>query len=220
MNKIVKALLLILVVLLIAGGGFWSGTRFAYQQTAALPVQASSSDTPPTTITPASPNPSANTTRPGWNQQGDGNNMIPQGRFGGNNSNAAPDQGKSDARQDNRFTPGSRSMAANNNQNFGPQAMLRENQQQSGAGFMMDRRTFGGYRDNSIGGLFMGGGMMIFGLLFPLGFAILMVLGIIVLYRMVRKPSVNPVVGMSVCAKCGGSIQNDWKHCPHCGELI
>jgi hypothetical protein len=72
----------------------------------------------------------------------------------------------------------------------------------------------------SFGGMFMGGGMMLFGLLFPLGFAILMVLGIIVLFRMVRNPANNPVVSTAVCAKCGAQLQNGWKYCPQCGDLI
>ncbi len=216
MNKIVKILLLILAVILIAGGGFWSGTQVAYQQTAALPAQSSAPIASPTTIAPGS----NGSNRPGINPQMNGDNMGPRGRFGGESSNTEPDQNNFNNRRDGMFARTPREMAEKNGANFGPQMMRRDFQSRPAAGLMMDQRNNTGNRGLSIGGMFMGGGMMLFGLLFPLGFAILMVLGIIVLYRIVRKPSVNPVVGTAVCAKCGGSIQNDWKHCPHCGELI
>jgi len=197
MNKIVKILLLILAVLLIAGGGFWSGTQVAYRQTAALPTQPSTANASPNSIAPRSPD----SNQPDWNPQWNGNNTDPRGRFSGDSSNSGADQKNFKNRQEGWFT-------------------RPDFQTQPAAGLMMNQRFNAGFRDLSIGGLFMAGGMMIFGLLFPLGFAVLMVLGIIVLYRMVRKPSVSSVVGTSVCAKCGGSIQNDWKHCPHCGESI
>jgi hypothetical protein len=39
------------------------------------------------------------------------------------------------------------------------------------------------------GGLFLGGGLMFLGLLFPLGILVLIILGIIALFRVVRRPS-------------------------------
>lgn len=216
MNKIVKILLLILAVMLIAGGGFWSGTQVAYRQTAALSTQPSTANASPNSIAPRS----ADSNQPDWNSQWNGNNTDPRGRFSDDSSNSEADQKNFKNRQDGWFTRPPREMAGTNSSKFGPQMPRPDFQTQPAAGLMMNQRFNAGFRDLSIGGLFMAGGMMIFGLLFPLGFAILMVLGIIVLYRMVRKPSVYSVVGTSVCVKCGGSIQNDWKHCPHCGESI
>jgi hypothetical protein len=89
-------------------------------------------------------------------------------------------------------------------------------------GGMMNRQSngFSGMPGMSLGRSFLGGGLMLFGLLFPLGFAILLVLGIIILFRMVRHPVPATVVNTAVCAKCGAGIQTGWTHCPHCGELI
>jgi hypothetical protein len=104
-----------------------------------------------------------------------------------------------------------------NGNNFGARMMPGFAQ-----GGMMDRQSngFSGMPGMSLGRTFLGGGLMFFGLLFPLGFAILMVLGIIILYRMVRHPVPESVVNTTVCAKCGAGIQTGWTHCPHCGELI
>jgi len=89
-------------------------------------------------------------------------------------------------------------------------------------GGMMNRQSngFSGMPGMSLGRSFLGGGLMLFGLLFPLGFAILLVLGIIILFRMVRHPVPATVVNTTVCAKCGAGIQTGWPHCPQCGESI
>lgn len=54
---------------------------------------------------------------------------------------------------------------------------------------MMDR-SMGGFSGMFPFGGFLGGGLMLIGLLFPLGILTLIILGIIVLFRMVRKPAV------------------------------
>ena len=205
MNRIVRILLIILAILIIAGAGFWSGTRFGVNQTAAFPAPAAL-NTAPLINTPggntSTGNGSAGQSRPGFDRQQDGN---PQ------------ENGPAGSRQ----PEGSR---FNRNQsrfdNAGPTKMP---QSAPNNGMMMDYRYdnrpqfMGGM---SFGSLFMGGGIMLFGLLFPLGFAALMVLGIIILYRMVRHPTTSAAVNTAKCASCGATIQSDWKHCPHCGAII
>lgn len=66
----------------------------------------------------------------------------------------------------------------------------------------------------------MGYGFMPFGGLmwiFPLGFLVLVILGIILLVKALRKPQ-TAVVGMHACKNCGNQVQDDWKNCPHCGR--
>jgi hypothetical protein len=71
----------------------------------------------------------------------------------------------------------------------------------------------------------------LFGGLISLGVLALIVLAIIWLVMNLRKPSspamavaaVNPVVpavATHPCPKCGESVQEDWKFCPHCGEKL
>jgi hypothetical protein len=187
MKKFVKILLVILAVLLIAGGGFWSGTRFAFRQTAANTAQAAG-----TTAA------QANTNQPGFDRQRE------SGRFGPGASN---NDGADNSKQGKGWS---------GNRSFGP-GMMAQNRQSGGT--MMNRFN-GGFGGMSLGHSFFGGGLMLLGLLFPLGFAVLMILGIIVLFRTVRKPAVNSTVGSAVCTKCGAAVQNDWKHCPQCGNPI
>ncbi len=93
---------------------------------------------------------------------------------------------------------------------------------------------YGGFGSHMRGPGMMGYGMMPFGGLigglFALGFLALVVLGIIWLVRNLGKPKVvdvpaaTPVaipaaIGNS-CKKCGRSIQDDWKVCPHCGKKV
>lgn len=205
MNRIVRILLIILAVLIIAGAGFWSGTRFGVNQTASVPAPAAMNATPldntPGGSLPAD-NSSANQSHPGFDRQRDGN---PQEN--GPASSSQP-EGSRFNRNQSRFN------------NTGPAMMPRSG---PNTGMMMANRpdnnpqVMGGM---SFGSLFMSGGMMLFGLLFPLGFAALMVLGIIILYRMVRNPTTAAAVSTAVCASCGASLQSDWKHCPHCGVII
>ncbi len=88
-------------------------------------------------------------------------------------------------------------------------------------------------------GMYMGGfGMMGFGRMMPfgglfgglvaLGILVLIVLAIIWLVRSLRKPAaptaavvpVVPAVAVHPCQKCGGSVQEGWQFCPHCGEKL
>jgi hypothetical protein len=84
-------------------------------------------------------------------------------------------------------------------------------------------------------------GMMPFGgfigVLFSLGILALVVMGIIWLVERLRSPKVTaapvasatavepvapaaPVVEVHPCPKCGEPVQEDWKHCPHCGKRL
>jgi hypothetical protein len=205
MNKIVKILLTILTALIIAGAGFWSGTRFANNQAAAS--MASAAIAPPSSITASGGNtPSysapSNQSLPGFNGQRDsnrqGNDSTSMNQPGNTRSNMGrPQSNNSGPAMMPQGIPNNRMMIAG-----------RSNNSMQGMGGM------------SISSLFMGGGMLLFGLLFPLGFAVLMVLGIIILYRMVRHKVGVPIISNAVCAKCGGVVQTGWKHCPYCGEMI
>ncbi|MEI8133381.1 MAG: zinc ribbon domain-containing protein, partial [Leptolinea sp.] len=70
-------------------------------------------------------------------------------------------------------------------------------------------------------GLF-GGGLMLLGLIFPLGILVLIVLGIIALFRVVKRPTAPVVTSGSstVCSKCGSPVQSSWTHCATCGEKL
>jgi hypothetical protein len=92
------------------------------------------------------------------------------------------------------------------------------------------------------GGYMRGPGMMGFGGrsifggliggLFCLGLLALIVLGIVLMARSLRKPAViaapvapmpaasdvAPVSSMHSCSRCGEPVQDGWKHCPNCGK--
>ncbi len=199
MNRVIKILLAILAVLLIAAAGFVSGSRFGVQQTAGiLPGQVAIAGQPGN---PTQGQPDA--AGPRWNEPDDDSqdNTRPYGR-------------------DNRQEQGM--MGRNNrqkNDNSGPQMMPRFYQNNEAGGMMGNRQYTGGY-GMFAGGGFMSGVFMLFGLLFPLGFGILMVLGIVILYRIVRQPSPAAVAATCPCTKCGASLQPGWDFCPHCGEPI
>ena len=65
----------------------------------------------------------------------------------------------------------------------------------------------------SVGFLPFGGLMWIF----PLGFLVLLVLGIIWLIKALRKPEAVPLQTHS-CKNCGKPVQEDWRNCPYCGK--
>jgi hypothetical protein len=206
MNRLVRTLLIILAVLVIAGGGFWAGSGFAFRQVAARPaLLANAAPAANSSALPAGngafASGSTNNARPGFNQR--------QGR-----NYQGTDGSSRDQSGDSRFSRGQQKF-----NNAGP-AMMPPFAQNRGTMGSRFENGFGGNNRMSIGGMFMGGGMMLFGLLFTAGLAILMVLGIIVLFRIVRNPAANPVASTAVCAKCGAPVQNGWKHCPHCGEQI
>jgi hypothetical protein len=207
MKRVFRILLVILAVLVVAAGGFWGGTQFAYRQVAANPVQQAAISAPAANAGPgsnAAPNfGKQDSNRPDSNQQQRG-----PGKEGSEASNR---DSSSNGRDSSQNHP---------NMNNGGVRMMMSGPARGGG--MMDRQSngFSGMPGMSLGRSFLGGGLMLFGLLFPLGFAILMVLGIIILFRMVRHPVPATVVNTTVCAKCGATIQTGWTHCPHCGELI
>ncbi len=201
MNRLVKILLIILAALVIAGAGFWVGTTTGLRRmpmAGAIPAFSTSpmaGESDGTNTVPYGNN------RPGWGQQQESD------RDRSEYSRRTPD--------DEKYDNGQWQMPFAN-------SGFRRMPGQMPQGTMMARNhdAFGGRNSMSIGSMFMGGGMMFFGLLFPLGFAILMVLGIIVLFRMVRNQNTVPVETKAVCANCGAPIQNGWKHCPQCGHEI
>jgi hypothetical protein len=212
MSKLVKILLAILAVLLVAAGGFWSGTRFAYQQLASDPSRQAA------IAAPAVPGAGQNNNQ-GSQDSGDRRNDN------GPQANSTPDDNQNSPRQSggkNSFGPGmmgsNERRWGNFNQNSNPMMPGFDRNNQPG-GMMAVHQNNGGFGMFAGGGL-MGGAFMLFGLLFPLGFGILMVLGIIILFRMVRQPSPASVAVTSPCTKCGASLQSGWSHCPHCGETI
>jgi hypothetical protein len=219
MSRLVKILLAILAALLVAAGGFWSGTRFAYQQVAA------DSSRQAAVIAPSAQAQGQSSAAPQDNQtpQGDSRRQNNNGPWGNTNND---DTRQSD--QSNRFGPGMMGSNGprqwgNTNQdrpsagNFGPMMPGFNNNETSG---MMAVRQHNGGFGMFAGGSFLSGVFMFFGLIFPLGFGILMVLGIIILFRMVRQPSPAPAAVTTPCTKCGASLQAGWSYCAHCGEPI
>jgi hypothetical protein len=101
--------------------------------------------------------------------------------------------------------------------NFGPGMMGRNN---FGPGMM--NRSAGGFPGVFHGGLF-GGGLMLLGLIFPLGILVLIVLGIVALFRVLRRPSATVAaapISTAVCPKCGSTVQAGWTHCAACGAEL
>jgi hypothetical protein len=106
----------------------------------------------------------------------------------------------------------------NRQNNFGPGMMGRNN---FGPGMM--NRSSGGFQGVFHGGMF--GGLMLLGLIFPVGILILIILGIIALFRVVKRPSAVAATpedqGMTaVCPKCGSPVQTSWSHCASCGKSL
>lgn len=58
--------------------------------------------------------------------------------------------------------------------------------------------------------------VMIFMLLIPIGFFVLIGLGIAWLVRALGAGS-SPAPAMRSCPNCNRSVQADWRNCPHCG---
>jgi hypothetical protein len=115
----------------------------------------------------------------------------------------------------------------NGRDNFGPGMMGRNNfgpgmMGQNNYGNNMMNGSFGGFPGVFHGGLF-GGGFMLLGLIFPLGILVLIVLGIIALLRIVKRPSATVTTAPDstvVCPKCGSPVQTGWTHCAACGEVL
>ncbi|MFQ6013998.1 MAG: zinc ribbon domain-containing protein [Anaerolineae bacterium] len=98
-----------------------------------------------------------------------------------------------------------------------------------GPGGMMGPGMMGG-RGPGMMGYGYGGGALgwlfsLLGLIFPLGFLALLVLGGIWLFRQVNQPQ-----GLSVgwpqaqpsqtCPNCDQAVQTDWQLCPYCGNQL
>lgn len=60
---------------------------------------------------------------------------------------------------------------------------------------------------------------MLFMWLIPVGFIVLIVLGVVWLVRAVGG-GINPVVPTRTCPSCGRAVQADWRNCPHCGAAL
>lgn len=67
-------------------------------------------------------------------------------------------------------------------------------------------------------GPFMMGGMF-FMWLIPIGFLVLIGLGIAWIVRTAGGPN-NSNAPAHTCPSCGRSVQVDWKNCPHCGTVL
>lgn len=77
-----------------------------------------------------------------------------------------------------------------------------------------------GYGGGALGWLFS-----LLGLIFPLGFLVLLIVGGVWLFRKVSQPQV-PSVGRSeaqsgqTCSSCDRAVQADWQLCPYCGQEL
>ena len=79
-------------------------------------------------------------------------------------------------------------------------------------------RGSGGYGGWGMMGPWMMGGPFMM-LLWPLGFIVLLVLGITWLVNSSRGRS-GPGEPAGRCPNCGQPVQSDWKHCANCGRLL
>lgn len=83
-------------------------------------------------------------------------------------------------------------------------------------GWEMPYSRFGGFTALRI----VAGGLLCLGVLGLIG------LGLVALVRGLNRPSqtaekpVLPVEPAQVCSNCGRPVQNDWNHCPHCGNPL
>jgi uncharacterized membrane protein len=60
---------------------------------------------------------------------------------------------------------------------------------------------------------------MIFMFLIPVGFLVLIVLGVIWLIRSITGGT-KPASEMRSCPNCGRGVQPDWRNCPYCGTAL
>jgi hypothetical protein len=72
-------------------------------------------------------------------------------------------------------------------------------------------RYQGGFLGGLYGWLFM---------LLPLGFLVLLILGIIWLVRAVSRPASSTAATPQTCPQCGKPVAADWRVCPHCGSEL
>jgi hypothetical protein len=85
---------------------------------------------------------------------------------------------------------------------------------------MMGPGMMGNWGFGLVGWLFM-----LLGLILPLAFLALLILGAAWVFRQVSQ-SQGPVAGPPpaplgrTCAHCGRSVQADWQVCPYCGQAL
>lgn len=60
---------------------------------------------------------------------------------------------------------------------------------------------------------------MTFMWLIPLGFIVLVALGVVWLVRAVGSGKQSALPGQA-CPSCGLTVQADWRNCPHCGTQL
>ena len=77
--------------------------------------------------------------------------------------------------------------------------------------------SYGSGYGGMMGPWMMGGPFMM--LLWPLGFIVLLVLGITWLVNSSRARSA-PGEPAGRCPNCGQPVQSEWKHCANCGRLL
>jgi len=82
---------------------------------------------------------------------------------------------------------------------------------------MMGPGMMGGWGFGPFAWLFM-----LMGLLFPVGVLVLLVLGIVWLFRRVSEPSgpTSQAPAGPTCSNCGRPVQADWRLCPYCGQAL
>jgi ribosomal protein L32 len=82
---------------------------------------------------------------------------------------------------------------------------------------MMGPGMMGGWGFGPFAWLFM-----LMGLLFPVGLLVLLVLGIVWLFRRVGEPSgpTSQAPAGPTCSNCGRLVQAGWRLCPYCGQAL
>ncbi len=92
-----------------------------------------------------------------------------------------------------------------------------------GRGWSQGWYPFGGGMERYPGGFFggtFGWLFMLAATLFPVGLLVLLILGIVGLVRILRRPPSEAAPSPQSCLNCGRSVDADWRHCPHCGEEL
>jgi len=75
----------------------------------------------------------------------------------------------------------------------------------------------GRYPGGFFGGMF-GWLFVLAAMLFPLGFLVLLILGIVWLVRAVTRPREGTAAAPQTCRRCGKPVAVDWRVCPFCEE--
>jgi hypothetical protein len=75
----------------------------------------------------------------------------------------------------------------------------------------------GRYPGGFFGGI-LGWVFILAGMLFPLGFLVLLILAIVWLVRAVTRPPSGTTPSPQTCRRCGKPVEVDWRACPFCEE--